>query len=467
MALVAGVDSSTQSCKVLVVDADTGRTVRSGRAPHPDGTAVDPRAWWSALTSAIEDAGGLDDVEALSVAGQQHGMVALDSRGEIVRDALLWNDTRSAPQAESLIGELGAEAWVERSGSVPVASYTVTKLAWMRENEEGYAARTAAVALPHDWLTWRLLGSTDLDDLVTDRSDASGTGYWNPATGDYDQDLLSRALGQVPTVPRVLAPNEAAGRTGDGILLGPGCGDNAGAALGLGAGEGDVIVSIGTSGVVTAVTPHPVTDPRGLVSGFADATGQFLPLVATLNAARVLDGTAQLLGMSHDELDAAAGRVPLGADGLTLVPYLEGERTPNEPFATGSLHGLTLATMAQAHLARAAVDGIACSLAYALDQIRGKGLEARRLLLIGGAARSITLRQALADVMGVPVEMPEPAEWVARGAARQAAWVLSGLDTPPAWPTQLIDAYRPATSATALRERYDQARVRILPRQPE
>src|SRR5690349_11234566 len=170
MTLVAGVDSSTQSCKVVVRDAETGRLVREGRASHPDGTEVHPSHWWSALQSALADAGGLDDVAALSVGGQQHGMVCLDDAGEVVREALLWNDTRSAAAAADLTAELGAQEWAERIGLVPVASFTITKLRWLAQHEPGNAKRTAAVCLPHDWLTWRLRGTGDLADLVTDRS---------------------------------------------------------------------------------------------------------------------------------------------------------------------------------------------------------------------------------------------------------------------------------------------------------
>src|SRR6478735_3061557 len=203
MTLVMGVDSSTQSCKVVIVDAATGAIVRSGRASHPDGTSVDPEAWWTALQSAIAEAGGLGEVRAWAVGGQQHGMVALDAEGRVIRPALLWNDTRSGGAASDLIAEFGAEALAERTGLVPVASFTITKLRWLRDHEPDNAARVAAVALPHDWLTWRLRGfgpagesprGPVLDELVTDRSDASGTGYWNPETGDYDRELLVAAL---------------------------------------------------------------------------------------------------------------------------------------------------------------------------------------------------------------------------------------------------------------------------------
>lgn len=471
MRLVAGIDSSTQSCKVVVVDAERGTIVRDGRAAHPDGTEVDPAHWLSALHSAIDAAGGIGDVEAISVAGQQHGMVALDDRGRVVRDALLWNDTRSAPQASRLIGLLGegdpdagAREWVRRVGSVPVASFTVTKLAWLRDHEADAADRTAAVALPHDWLTWRLAEGGAIDELVTDRSDASGTGYWSPATGEYDDDLLVRALGHRPTVPRVLHPTSTAGETPGGVTIGPGCGDNAAAALGLGAGTGDVVVSVGTSGVVTAVTTTAIGDPTGLVSGFADATGNFLPLACTLNAARVLDATARLLGVDHTELDRLAASVPAGSEGLVLVPYLEGERTPNEPFATGALHGLRLDTMTPAHLARAAIEGVACSLAYALDQIRGLGVDANRAVLVGGAARSQTLRQSLADLMGLPVMVPDPGEYVAVGAARQAAWVASGQPEPPDWEVPNAARCDSGAAAPEIRERYEEARLRFLDR---
>ncbi|MBO0843146.1 MAG: xylulose kinase, partial [Nocardioides sp.] len=218
MTLVAGVDSSTQSCKVVVRDAETGALVRSGSAKHPDGTEVHPDHWWSALTEAAEAAGGLADVDAIAVGGQQHGMVTLDAQGEVVRPALLWNDTRSAAAADALTAELGAEKWAAETGSVLVASFTITKLRWLAENEPELAAKVAGVCLPHDWLTWKLAGATGLDSLATDRSDASGTGYWATPTGEYRRDLLERAFGRGDlALPRVLGPAESAGRTASAL----------------------------------------------------------------------------------------------------------------------------------------------------------------------------------------------------------------------------------------------------------
>lgn len=442
MTLVAGVDSSTQSCKIVVRDAETGALVRSGRAEHPAGTAVNPEVWWRALSAAVADAGGIEDVAAIAVAGQQHGMVTLDVGGASVRDALLWNDTRSSAAAADLVRELGAAAWADAVGTVPVASLTATKLRWLRDAEPEAADRVAAVALPHDYLTWRLGGfgpdRPDLEALATDRSDASGTAYWSASEGAYRPDLLKRAFGRVVTLPRVLGPDQVAGVTGAGlpgipagIPIGAGAGDNAGAALGLGAGPGDVIVSVGTSGTVFAVTQQPTSDAGGLVAGFADATGDFLPLIATLNAARVLTAGATLLGVDHDRLAALALGAPAGANGVVLLPYLEGERTPNLPHATGSLHGLTLAGATPDIIARAVVEGMLCGLADGLDAITAQGVGVERMLLIGGGAKNPAVQAIAPQIFGLPVTVPPAGEYVADGAARQAAWVLTGAL--PAW----------------------------------
>jgi xylulokinase len=466
--LVAGVDTSTQACKVVVRDAGSGALVRAGRAPHPDGTSVDPRAWLQAFTEAAAAAGGLDDVAALSVGGQQHGMVCLDEDGAVVRDALLWNDVRSAGAAADLIRELGdgdeaagRQAWADAVGLVPVASFTATKLRWLADAEPTNADRTAAVCLPHDWLTWQLSDDATLAGLVTDRGDASGTAYWSARTGEYRFDLLERALrGRRPAVPRVAGPAEVVGALrGSSAVLGPGTGDNAAAALGLAARPGDVIVSIGTSGVVSAVSRTPATDPTGTVAGFADASGHHLPLVATMNAARVLDAAAALLCVDHQQLSDLALSAPSGAGGLVLVPYLEGERTPNLPRATGSVHGLTLRTSTPAYWARAAVEGLLCGLADGIEAVVAQGVTVERVLLIGGAARSPAVQQLAPGIFGRPVLVPPPGEYVADGAARQAAWALSGADGPPEWDQPGLQEFESAP-ATGVRERYAEVRGR-------
>ena len=463
MTLVAGIDSSTQSCKVVVCDADTGETVRAGSEPHPSGTEVDPVRWWTALQAAVTAAGGLDDVAAISVGAQQHGMICLDTSGAVVRDALLWNDTRSSGAAADLVAELGGPGeWAKRVGVVPVAAITAAKLRWLADTEPRNADATAAVCLPHDWLTWRLAQATDIADLRTDRSDASGTGYFSAEGDEYHPDLLMLALrGRNPHLPEVLGPKQTAGRTAAGAMLGPGAGDNAAAALGIGAGPGDCVVSLGTSGVVSAVGDAAPHDASGLVAGFADATGRQLPLVCTLNGAPVLAAVATMLGVDFDELDRLALSAPAGAEGLVLVPYFDGERSPNLPDAAGALHGVTTRNLLPANVARAAVEGLLSSMAYCIDRITEQGVHVERVILVGGGARSEAVRRIAPLILGMPVHVPTPAEYVALGAARQAAWTLSGADAPPSWsvgatvsytgePTpEVVDRYRGGQTLTA------------------
>jgi xylulokinase len=426
--LVAGVDSSTSACKVEIRDADSGALVASGRAAHPPTTPPrseqDPSAWWEAFDAAWQEAGASSRHRpaAVSVAGQQHGLVALDRRGEVLRPAKLWNDTESSDDADALVTELGAEAWAEACGSVPVASFTITKLRWLRRCEPETFERVARVQLPHDWLTGKLAGGH-----TTDRGDASGTGWWSPAEGRYRPDLLAlvdpdRAWEDV--LPEVLGPTEPAGER-RGAVVGPGTGDNMAAALGLGLRPGDTALSLGTSGTAFAMSERPTADPGGAVAGFADASGRFLPLVCTLNATKVTDAVARLLDVDAAGLDALALAAPAGAGGLVLVPHLDGERTPNRPGATGLLAGIR-SGVTREHLARAAVEGVVANLlAGAAHLPPGEG----RLLLVGGGARSPAYRQVVADLAGRPVVVPHEQELVARGAAVQAAAVLAGRST--------------------------------------
>jgi xylulokinase len=458
--LVAGVDSSTQSTKVLLCEATDGTVVARASAPHPDGTECDPEHWWRALGAAGQ--GLLERASAVGVAAQQHGMIVLDESGAVIRPAMLWNDVKSAPQAAELVQELGGPAvWAARCGSVPTMSFTVTKLRWLAENEPAHAERTRRVLLPHDWLTWRLAqggaggqGRAAQVQPATDRGDASGTGYFFPADSTWLPDILQQALGHGADLPRLAGPSEVVGQTSWGALLSAGTGDNMGAALGLGLNEGDMAVSIGTSGTAYLASPKPSADVSGAVAGFADATGQFLPLVATVNAARVLDVTARMLGTDAAGLaDRALAAAP-GAGGLVLLPYLDGERTPNRPAANGVLRGLTTHNATPENLARAAVEAVLCSLADAIDNVTAAtGVSPRRVILIGGAARSAAIRALAPAIFGVPVAVPEPAEDVALGAARQAAWALAGTASLPDWPARQAQAYE-ADPQPHVREQY-------------
>ncbi|GHC99107.1 xylulokinase [Zhihengliuella salsuginis] len=446
--LVAGIDSSTQSTKVLLVDADTGEVVDEGRAKHPDGTEVDPRAWLDALESA--GAGLLEEAAAVAVGGQQHGLVALDENDDVVRDALLWNDTRSASSAEALIEEIGGpEACAQATGSLLVPSITSTKLRWVRDNEPENAARIKRVLLPHDYLTWHL--RSDRTRFTTDRGDASGTGYYSTVDDAWDPALAEAALGHAFELPEVAAPDAVVGETAWGAKIAPGTGDNMAAALGLNLKPGDVSLSIGTSGVAAMVSPTPTTDASGLVAGFADATGRYLPLACTLNAARVLDFGARMLGVDHDRLAQLALESVPGANGVTLLPYLDGERTPNRPDATGTLTGFTSST-SQADIARACVEGLLCSLADAVANLEeSTGTSAERIFLIGGGAKSAAVRELAPAILGRDVVVPPEREYVALGAARQAAWALTGRR--PEWEIAGAKVYS-AEATPAVLEQY-------------
>ena len=469
MALVAGVDSSTQSCTIMLRDAVDGRPVAIASAPHPRTTPPvseqHPDSWWHALEEAF---GQLDaqSVSAISIDGQGHGLVVLDEAHRVIRPAKLWNDTTSAPEAEELVGRLGAEAWSRRVGSVPTAAFTITKLLWLARHEPDSFARVKAVLLPHDWLNHRL---TDL--FRTDRTEASGTGYFSPAESAWQSDLLALVGGDgwCPELPLVLGPDESAGvvtaraaaQLGlqPGIPVGPGCNDNPASALALGIRDGDVVVSLGTSGTVFARSLLPVADPSGTVDGNADPTGVYLPLVCTLNATKVTDAFGRLLGVDHAALAELALSAPSERDRPVLVPYLDGERTPNRPRARGLLAGLR-SDLTREQLARAVFEGVVCGLLDGLDALVRLGVRTDgRLIVTGGGARSPAYRQLLADLSGRPVFASEITETAAAGAAVQAAAVLLGrtaADVARAWAPELPVVARPREGQPSreLRDRY-------------
>lgn len=446
MTRVAGVDSSTQSVKVVVCDVDSGEVVRSARAAHPSGTEVSAEAWWTAYEQATAEPGFFDGVEAIAVGGQQHGMVTLDESDGLVRDALLWNDNRSARDAEDLKAELGGgQAWADAVGSVPVASMTVAKIRWLARVEPDNAARTASVVLPHDWLTWRLGGMSFAP--VTDRGDASGTCYFDASSNRYRQDLVRQGIGHELSLPRVAAPNEIIGHTPTGIAIAPGTGDNMAAALGLGLGSGEAVVSLGTSGTAYCQSTQQTHEPTGTVAGFADATGAFLPLVCTLNGARNLVATAELLGVSLEELSDLALSAPAGSEGLTFLPYLEGERTPALPDARGELSGMTLQNLTPANLARAAIEGVLWSLAYGVEVLRAQAGSIDSITLTGGASQSPAVHRIATAVFGVPIVVTDTFESVAIGTAKQAAWALTG--ELPRWQVPVLSRHEPDASDKA------------------
>jgi xylulokinase len=471
--LVAGVDSSTQSCTVVLRDADSGTTVAVASAPHPQTTPPiseqDPVTWWKALQQALGGTGMPQrHIAALSVDAQAHGLVPLDAGQRLIRPAKLWNDTTSVGDARALVSQLGAETWVRRTGSVPPGAFTISKVRWLARNEPDNFGRLRHLLLPHDWLTYRLT-----DDLVTDPGDASGTGYYNPIENRWDPDLLRLIDPDVDwqqLLPRLVGPNEPAGRLTraaaaelglvESLPIGPGTADNQAAAIGMGILAGDVVISLGTSGVVYARSDTPIVDLSGATNGNADATGKYLPVVCTLNAAKVTDTFARLLNVSHQELASLALAAPVtDARRPVLAAFLDGERVPDRPYASGTLTGLRTDTTRE-QIARAAFEGVLAGLVKGLRHLESLGIPTDgRLALTGGAARSPAYRQLLADLTQRAVYVVDQPETAASGAAVQAAAVLHGTtvaDVAQQWTPTWTEVAQPraGTQPDLLLERF-------------
>ncbi|MGA5068408.1 xylulokinase [Streptomyces exfoliatus] len=472
--IVIGVDSSTQSTKAAAVDADTGELLGIGRAPHTVTGAggareSDPGEWWTALVTAVRasvrDAGvPAASVTGIAVAGQQHGLVTLGADGRPLRPALLWNDTRSAPQAAALAARLGGPAsWTARTGSVPVASMTAAKWQWLRENEPERAAAATGVRLPHDFLTERLTGQA-----VTDPGDASGTCWYGTATGTYDPDVLDligldKALlptvapsgaSRVGTLTEVAAEALGLPRT---VAVAAGTGDNMAAAVGLGLGGAGLldhpVVSLGTSGTVFAATLARPADPG--LAGFAATDGTHLPLGCTLNCTLAVDRFATLLGLDREDV------TPGGE--VVVLPYLDGERTPDLPHAAGLVTGLRHGTDPRAVLG-AAYEGAAFTVLHALDRLLAAcGLDPadpavrdRPLRLIGGGAQGRAWTETVRRLSGRPLVVPAATELVALGAAALAGGAVTGADPvalATAWGTGKGDVLPPVTRDEAAWDR--------------
>ncbi|MFF2566758.1 FGGY family carbohydrate kinase [Streptomyces sp. NPDC058084] len=474
MGIVAGLDSSSDSTRIVVCDADTGAVLRQGHAPHPiepKSTDVDPQAWLLSLGEAATG-GLLEGVQAIGVSAQGHALVPLDAQGGLVRPALVGNDKRAQVAAADLVEALGGrQAWAEAVGTVPAAGLPVAKLRWLARTEPEHAQRVAMILQPHDWLVWQLLGRPAR--RTTDRGAASGTGYWSAHNGSYRPDLVDLALGHQAVLPEVLGPAEAAGTTPEGLLISAGTGETMAAALGLGLGVGDAVVSLGASGSVMAVHHEALADPAGMITAFADAAGMHLPVVHTANAVRALRGTAEMLGVeSLEELSALALKSTPGSSGLVLLPYLEGERTPHLPHTAGTLSGLRRESMRPEHLARASFEGMLCSLADAMEVLRRRGVEVRRVFLLGAAAGLPAVQAIAPTVFGAQVVVPQPADYAALGAARQAAWALGvsqgalSPSAPPAWQGAAAQVFEPGEELAvgqAVRQQYAATRDQIHP----
>jgi len=470
--LVAGIDSSTQSTTIVLRSLEDGSTVATGRSAHPRTTPPvseqDPAHWWSALKLAMDQAraaaaatGVVPDVAAVTIDAQAHGLVPLDQHGSVIRPAKLWNDTTSVPEARELVARLGAATWAGRAGSVPPGAFTISKILWLKRHEPESYSRLRTILLPHDWLTYQLTG-----EYVTDPGDASGTGYYHPDSGQWDVGLLELvdpAVDWSERLPRVVGCDEAAGvitaaaaqylDLADDTIIGPGTADNQASAVGMGVLPGDVVFSLGTSGVVFARCGEPVYDPSGWINGNADAAGGFLPVVCTLNAAKVTDTFARILGVDHAELSRLALAAPASdPDRPVLAAYLDGERVPDRPGASGTLTGIRTDTTRE-QIARAAYEGVLAGLVAGLHVMARVGLSTRgRVAVTGGGARAEAYRQLLSDLTGRPVYTVDQSESAAAGAAVQSAAIVRGAtvaEMTEAWAPHWALAAEPRLDASA------------------
>ena len=466
MPLVLGVDSSPHATTVELRDSDDGRLYGSGRVPHsPESIAdpdQDPALWWQALVEARHEAGGALGVASVAVAAQAPGLVVLDENGRLIRPARVRVDRAMTSDAHGLVEVLGPDAWAEACGSVPTASFTIAKLAWLRRTEPEAFARVAAVLQPHDWLTFRLSRQ-----VVTDRGDASATGYFSPREERWRPDLLEIIDPDkhwAKCLPRVLGPSEAAGDR-DGVVIAAGTGDAMGAALGLALEPHDVVVDLGPSGKVFTVRDGPTEDASGSVVGLADATGRFLPMVESLDVASIVESFAAALGMDRGRFDQLALSAPPGAGGLVLVPALEGRLPGRSVDAGGALTGIR-GDITPELIARAVVEGVACAILDAIDALRAADVPVGgRLYLMGQGARSHAIQGALADLGARPISVPK-GDRVATGACVQGAAALLSVapeEIANAW--QLHDAreVEPKRNVDAgeIRASYEAARERV------
>lgn len=489
MNLVAGVDSSTQSCKVELRRLEDGVRVGIGAAPHqrtfPPESRQDPRSWWDALSSALGAAmtnanADASRIRGISIGAQCHGLVALDRHGQPLFDAPLWNDTTSAEAASHVREDYGLAAWMRDVGVAPSSALTIMKLAQLAKTDPAIIRQISRVMVPHDYLTFRLTGH-----VVTDRSDAAGTGFYDVHRNVWRPELLERFVSADrdwnEALPQVLGPTEVAGTVKPEVarelglredtLVGPGGGDQHLAAVGLGLRTGDLGVSLGTSGVVFTPRRASVIDTEGLVDSVADATGGYLPLVCTLNAAKVTDTFARLLGVDPVVLGEMALSAPRKRRRATLVAYLDGERTPPEPDGTGVLGGITTATTRE-EIALASYEGVVAGIVGAYASLRRIGVDGDgEVVVTGGGARSLAYRQILADELGRPVTRRDSDEATARGGCVQIAAILTGMgvqEVATAWapPTTERTAPRPHTDVDSSIDQVYYGQLRGVGRRP-
>ncbi|MEG2797190.1 MAG: xylulokinase [Pseudomonas sp.] len=444
--LFLGIDCGTQGTKAIILDAASGQVLGQGAAAHTMISGAngrreqDTHQWLEAFALATRQALLAADVDGQSilgigVSGQQHGLVLLDDEGEVLRPAKLWCDTETSAENDRLLTHLGGEKGsLERLGVVIAPGYTVSKLLWTKEQHPDVFARIARVLLPHDYLNYWLTGRA-----CSEYGDASGTGYFNVRSRQWDLQLLRDIdpSGRLQAaLPELIDAHEAVGTILPAIaehlginrnaLVSSGGGDNMMGAIGTGNIQpGAITMSLGSSGTVYAYADAPTVSAEASVATFCSSSGGWLPLICTMNLTNATGAIRELFDLDLDQFNTLVAQAPIGAEGVCMLPFLNGERVPALPHATGSLHGLTLDNLTQANLCRAAIEGTTFGLRYGLDLLRHNGLQSRSICLIGGGSKSAVWRQIVADIMDTPVICTEQSEAAALGAAIQAAWCKS------------------------------------------
>lgn len=468
-----GIDAGTQSLKTVAMHGDTGHIAASATAAYdlipdlpPGHKEQHPRTWIDAIENTIAQVvkrlgAGAKGVRGIGVSGQQHGFVPLDNRDEVIRPAKLWNDTSTAAECDEIMNACGGRArFIELTGNALPPGFTASKVLWLKKHEPANFARLRWVLLPHDYINFWLSGEKRME-----YGDASGTGLMDVRRRVWSEPVLNAIDAALDDkLPKLEHPAVPAGNLrgelarnwglGDSVVIASGGGDNMMGAIGTGnVAAGVVTVSLGTSGTIYACSDKPVVDPKGEIAAFCDSTGQWLPLVCTMNVTVATEMVRELFQFDHSAMADAAARVAPGSDGLLLIPFFEGERTPNCPQGTGVLFGVRPAVFDSAHLARAAMEGVTLGLNYGLARMRELGIRPREIRATGGGSKSAVWRQICADVFDAPVVCLNIEEGAAYGAALQARWAVEGGDI-----RQIADAFvRPDESTRALP---DAARVR-------
>lgn len=438
-----GVDCGTQSTKVVVVDVEQGLIRGEASRPHhlDEGEhgrrEQAPSEWLAALKGAFFEAlerAGVDagQVRGIGVSGQQHGMVALDADGVPVYPAKLWCDTETSAHNSDLVARLGGEAGcLEKLGLVLQTGYTASKVAWLREHHPDAYGRIDSLLLPHDYLNFWLTGNR-----VTEAGDASGTGYFDTLRRRWRLDVwaeIAPELDPKRVLPRLLEAHEPAGVVqsavaaelglSDNVVVSSGGGDNMLGAIGTGnITPGLITLSLGTSGTVCAYSPAPVVLDNAMVANFCSSTGGWLPLICTMNVTSATTRVRELFGLDLDAFGERVASAPIGAEGVTVLPFFNGERVPMLPEASADFLGLTSLNTTQANLCRAVMEGATFGLRYGLELLGDLTAGASQIRLIGGGAKSAVWRQMVADITDTQVICPEITDAAALGGALQAAW---------------------------------------------